>query len=178
MDRALASPGGVLTSRHAMRSVRHAVPCKPFMSLKHRLRSMRAGSSSSARTLVCALNATTEPAAEASASSQEPSQVPKSKTWELDFCSRPILDERGKKVWELLVCDPQRNFEYAQYFPSNKINSAEVRPPAGNYWGSNVGTAACIALPCSWEHRNRWVFSVGSRHHLAAVRVCAPSGTV
>lgn len=45
---------------------------------------------------------------------------------ELDFCSRPILDERGKKVWEVLVCDPQRDFEFAQYFPNNKINSAEV----------------------------------------------------
>ena len=55
-----------------------------------------------------------------------PKSVPKSSVWELDFCSRPILDERGKKVWELLVCDAERSFEYARYFPNNKINSTEV----------------------------------------------------
>jgi len=53
-------------------------------------------------------------------------EVPTSNVWQLDFCSRPILDERGKKVWELLLCDPARQFEYAKYFPNNKINSAEV----------------------------------------------------
>lgn len=47
--------------------------------------------------------------------------------WELDFCSRPILDERGKRVWELLVCDSSRKLEYAQYFASNQINSATLR---------------------------------------------------
>ena len=37
------------------------------------------------------------------------------------------LDERGKKIWELLICDPERNFEFAQYFPNNKINSGELK---------------------------------------------------
>jgi hypothetical protein len=54
-------------------------------------------------------------------------EVPTSDVWQLDFCSRPILDERGKKVWELLICDPARQFEYAKYFPNNKINSAELK---------------------------------------------------
>ncbi|KAK9865058.1 hypothetical protein WJX84_004750 [Apatococcus fuscideae] len=39
---------------------------------------------------------------------------------------RPILDERGKKRWELLICDEDRKFQYAQYFPNNKINSKEL----------------------------------------------------
>jgi hypothetical protein len=52
--------------------------------------------------------------------------VPTSNVWELDFCSRPMLDERGKKMWELLICNADRSFEYAVYFPNNKINSAEV----------------------------------------------------
>lgn len=47
--------------------------------------------------------------------------------WQLDFCSRPIVDERGKKVWELLICDSARRFEYAQYFPNNVINSGSLR---------------------------------------------------
>jgi hypothetical protein len=64
---------------------------------------------------------------------QQEAQVPVSKdvstseVWELDFCSRPLLDERGKKVWELLICDAERSFEYAEYFPNSKINSGEVR---------------------------------------------------
>ncbi|GAX78823.1 hypothetical protein CEUSTIGMA_g6260.t1 [Chlamydomonas eustigma] len=53
--------------------------------------------------------------------------VPTSPTWELDFCSRPLLDERNKKVWELLICDPERTFEYSEYFPNSKINSAELK---------------------------------------------------
>ncbi|CAI5975136.1 unnamed protein product [Closterium sp. NIES-64] len=47
--------------------------------------------------------------------------------WELDFCSRPLLDERGKRVWELLVCDSSRRLQFAEYFPSNRINSATLK---------------------------------------------------
>jgi hypothetical protein len=48
--------------------------------------------------------------------------------WELDFCSRPLVDERGKKVWELLVTDPSgEGLRYSEYFPNNRINSAELR---------------------------------------------------
>ena len=25
--------------------------------------------------------------------------------WELDFYSRPVLDEEGKKLWEVLICE-------------------------------------------------------------------------
>eukprot|EP00803_Ostreobium_quekettii_P010196 evm.model.scf_972.7 EVM.evm.TU.scf_972.7 scf_972:44967-45683(+) len=50
-----------------------------------------------------------------------------SSEWEVDFCSRPLLDERGKKVWELLVCNADRSFQHSEYFPNNKINSKEVR---------------------------------------------------
>ncbi|MEW5300117.1 MAG: hypothetical protein WDW36_003071 [Sanguina aurantia] len=53
--------------------------------------------------------------------------VPSSDTWEIDFCSRPLLDDRGKKVWELLVCNQDRSFEYTEYFPNSKINSAELK---------------------------------------------------
>eukprot|EP00270_Netrium_digitus_P011206 TRINITY_DN354_c0_g1_i1.p1 TRINITY_DN354_c0_g1~~TRINITY_DN354_c0_g1_i1.p1 ORF type:complete len:506 (-),score=119.63 TRINITY_DN354_c0_g1_i1:180-1580(-) len=47
--------------------------------------------------------------------------------WELDFCSRPILDSRGKRVWELLVCDNSRRLQWAQYLPSNRINSTTLK---------------------------------------------------
>ena len=47
--------------------------------------------------------------------------------WQLDFCSRPLLDERGKKKWELLVCNTSRTFEHSEFLPNNKINSVVLR---------------------------------------------------
>lgn len=47
--------------------------------------------------------------------------------WELDFCSRPILDIRGKKVWELVVCDASLSLQYTKYFPNNAINSVTLK---------------------------------------------------
>ena len=64
--------------------------------------------------------------------------IPQSRVWELDFSSRPILDERGKKKWELLICDAQRHFQYSGYFPNNKINSTQVGRP-------HLPVIACIA---------------------------------
>ncbi|WRX09920.1 Tab2-like - like 1 [Theobroma cacao] len=47
--------------------------------------------------------------------------------WELDFCSRPILDIRGKKIWELVVCDTSLSLQYTKYFPNNVINSITLK---------------------------------------------------
>ena len=51
--------------------------------------------------------------------------------WEIDFYSRPLVDERQKKVWELLICESPSTtgqpaselFRYAQYCPSDTVNS-------------------------------------------------------
>lgn len=51
--------------------------------------------------------------------------------WEIDFYSRPVLDENQKKLWELLVCEHPTTtnrsadslFRYAQYCPSTTVNS-------------------------------------------------------
>lgn len=47
--------------------------------------------------------------------------------WELDFYSRPIVDEQQKKLWEVLVCDSQRLFEYARFCPGGQVNSGWLR---------------------------------------------------
>jgi hypothetical protein len=55
--------------------------------------------------------------------------------WEIDFYSRPILDENQKKVWEVLVCESPSDirsqtdslFRYAQYCPSTQVNSGWLR---------------------------------------------------
>ncbi len=51
---------------------------------------------------------------------------PRSEIWELDFSSRPVLDSRGKKKWELLICSPDGAWKFSKYFPNNKINSTQV----------------------------------------------------
>ena len=53
------------------------------------------------------------------------------KEWELDFGSRPVLDERGKKWWELLIVakggsDGESPWVYSRWLPNTKINSAQV----------------------------------------------------
>ncbi|AKG23949.1 Tab2/Atab2 family RNA-binding protein [Calothrix sp. 336/3] len=55
--------------------------------------------------------------------------------WELDFYSRPILDEKQKKVWEVLICESPLNtrkdvnslFRYTKYCPSTEVNSVWLR---------------------------------------------------
>lgn len=51
--------------------------------------------------------------------------------WELDYYSRPILDDDNKKVWEVLICEsptqidaqPDTLFRYAEYCSSSQVNS-------------------------------------------------------
>lgn len=51
--------------------------------------------------------------------------------WELDFYSRPVLDENNKKLWEVLICEspndiersPNTLFKYSQYCSSSSVNS-------------------------------------------------------
>jgi hypothetical protein len=55
--------------------------------------------------------------------------------WELDFYSRPVLDEQGKKVWEILVCEsplsvnrePDSLFRYAEFCSSSEVNSVTLK---------------------------------------------------
>jgi len=55
--------------------------------------------------------------------------------WELDFYSRPILDENQKKIWEVLVCESPLDtrqstdnlFRYSQFCPNQQVNSIWLR---------------------------------------------------
>lgn len=62
--------------------------------------------------------------------------------WELDFCSRPILDARGKKVWELVVCDATLSLQFTRYFPNTSINSVTLRDAL-----ASVSDALGVPLP-------------------------------
>ncbi|NEN91762.1 MAG: DUF1092 family protein [Okeania sp. SIO3H1] len=51
--------------------------------------------------------------------------------WELDFYSRPILDERQKKLWELLICESPLDinhptdslYRYSEFTNNQQVNS-------------------------------------------------------
>ncbi|MFP4104435.1 Tab2 family RNA-binding protein [Coleofasciculus sp.] len=55
--------------------------------------------------------------------------------WELDFYSRPILDDNQKKLWEVLICESPLNihqstddlFQYAQFCSNQEVNSLWLR---------------------------------------------------
>ena len=55
--------------------------------------------------------------------------------WEIDFYSRPILDENQKKLWEVLLCESPLDtrtpteslFRYAQFCPNSQVNSVWLR---------------------------------------------------
>ena len=54
-----------------------------------------------------------------------------SKIWELDFYSRPIIDENNKKLWEVLICEslsdvqqsPETSFRYSKFTSNQSVNS-------------------------------------------------------
>jgi hypothetical protein len=55
--------------------------------------------------------------------------------WELDFYSRPVLDENNKKLWEVLVCESPLDvqtsieslFRYSEFCSSAEVNSVRLR---------------------------------------------------
>ena len=46
--------------------------------------------------------------------------------WQADFYRRPLRDEAGKSVWELLICDVARSFEFSAVCSQSQANSTWV----------------------------------------------------
>lgn len=53
------------------------------------------------------------------------------KIWELDYYSRPVLDDEKKKLWEVLICEspteitqkPETLFKYSEFCSNKTVNS-------------------------------------------------------
>ena len=62
------------------------------------------------------------------------------KVWELDFYSRPILDENSKKKWEVLICESPTDinteteslFRYSQFCSNTEVNSVTLKDAISN----------------------------------------------
>jgi RNA-binding protein Tab2/Atab2 len=107
--------------------------------------------------------------------------------WELDFYSRPIVDENKKKVWEVLLCESPTSidadvatlFRYSEYCPNANVNSAwlgealqraidqaGILPDRVRFFRqamNNMITKACsdVGVPCQPSRRtftlNEWI---------------------
>lgn len=57
------------------------------------------------------------------------------KIWELDYYSRPVLDDEKKKLWEVLICEtpteidqnPDTLFKYSEFCSNKTVNSIWLR---------------------------------------------------
>jgi len=55
--------------------------------------------------------------------------------WELDFYSRPVLDDNQKKLWEVLICEglvdtrrqPDQLFRYSKFLSNTEVNSIALK---------------------------------------------------
>ncbi|CAK9881765.1 unnamed protein product [Sphagnum jensenii] len=119
------------------RSLRQLRP--PWSTRPPPLLSLQFSSSSSSQSVVTTTSSMRSSSSAESSYSELPAPVVKQRfiaedadvssisEWELDFCSRPILDARGKKLWEIVVCDNRRQLQFACFYPNNVINSVTLR---------------------------------------------------
>lgn len=46
--------------------------------------------------------------------------------WQADFYRRPLQDEQGKPLWELVLCNGDRSFAYSAFCPQAEANSTWI----------------------------------------------------
>ncbi len=67
-----------------------------------------------------------------------------SSVWELDFYARPLVDANQRKVWELLVCSPDRSLEYAQICPTGQVNAAWLKGQLSDLLSTTPTPPRCV----------------------------------
>lgn len=43
--------------------------------------------------------------------------------WEIDFYRRPLQDQQGNELWELLVCNPDSSLQHQAFCPQSQVNA-------------------------------------------------------
>ncbi|MBW4553805.1 MAG: Tab2/Atab2 family RNA-binding protein [Aphanocapsa sp. GSE-SYN-MK-11-07L] len=97
--------------------------------------------------------------------------------WELDFYSRPLLDENQKKIWELLICDPQRRFEFVKFCSGAEANARWLQTAleaALPLWRESAGLTA-EAMPEKIRFFRRQMSSIITRACAEAAIPSQPS---
>ena len=70
--------------------------------------------------------------------------------WELDYFSRPLLDENGKKRWELLLSNGDGSFRWQRFCSASSVNSVWLKEALGDAMAQaeSDGAAAPRRLRC------------------------------
>lgn len=66
--------------------------------------------------------------------------------WQMDFTAVPLRDEQGRRVWELLVCDPTGQFRQARYCSNQEVNSTWVAQQLQDYLEAAPQTPSAIRV--------------------------------
>ncbi|MBD3881902.1 Tab2/Atab2 family RNA-binding protein [Phormidium tenue FACHB-886] len=66
-------------------------------------------------------------------------------TWQVDFYRRPLQDEAGNPLWELVVCDASRSFSARAFCPQAQATAAWLTAQLQSLIGS-AGQPDCIQV--------------------------------
>lgn len=67
-------------------------------------------------------------------------------TWQADFYRRPLQNERGEPLWELLMCDPESSWRYMALCPQPEVSADWVKEQLQNLQAAGVTLPKAIAV--------------------------------
>ncbi|MFE1745764.1 Tab2/Atab2 family RNA-binding protein [Coleofasciculus sp. H7-2] len=69
--------------------------------------------------------------------------------WQADFYRRPLKDEKGQVLWELLICDATRSFSYDAFCPQSEANAIWLISQLQQAAGGNLPNLIQVFRPQS-----------------------------
>jgi hypothetical protein len=71
------------------------------------------------------------------------------RVWQADFYRRPLKDEKGQVLWELLLCDATRSFRYDAFCPQSEANASWLVSQLRQAGGGNLPNLIQVFRPQS-----------------------------
>ncbi|MEW5859209.1 MAG: Tab2/Atab2 family RNA-binding protein [Cyanobacteriota bacterium] len=71
------------------------------------------------------------------------------RVWQADFYRRPLKDEKGQVLWELLLCDATRSFSYDAFCPQSEANASWLVSQLQKASGGNLPNLIQVFRPQS-----------------------------
>ncbi|MBD2742581.1 Tab2/Atab2 family RNA-binding protein [Coleofasciculus sp. FACHB-1120] len=71
------------------------------------------------------------------------------RVWQADFYRRPLKDEKGQVLWELLLCDATRSFRYDAFCPQSEANASWLVSQLQKAAGGNLPNLIQVFRPQS-----------------------------
>jgi hypothetical protein len=71
------------------------------------------------------------------------------RVWQADFYRRPLKDEKGQVLWELLLCDATRSFSYDAFCPQSEANASWLVSQLRQAGGGNLPNLIQVFRPQS-----------------------------